>query len=359
MKVALVYDRVNKWGGAERVLLSLHKIFPQADLYTSVYNEETKWAKIFKVHSSFLQNFPFAKKSHEIYPLLMPLAFESFNFEGYDLVISITSEAAKGIITGPETLHVCYLLTPTRYLWSGYQDYFRDPIIRYLTKPLIAYLRNWDLVASKRPDKIIAISTDVKKRIKKYYGIDSEIIFPPIFETEDKEEKKSKRGDYYLVVSRLVYYKRIDLAVKAFTKLGKPLKIVGTGGEIESLKKIAGPNIEFLGYLTDEELSVYYKNCRALVFPGKEDFGLVMAEAQNFGKPVIAFKGGGALDIIIKGKTGELFEKQTEESLSKALKLFESKRYNTNQSRENAKRFLFDNFKKQFLESLDKELNKI
>ncbi len=162
MKVALVYDRVNKWGGAERVLLVLHELFPDADLYTSVYNKErAKWAKIFSVVPSFLQEFPFAKDAHEFYPLLMPAAFESFNFDDYDLVISVTSEAAKGIITKPQTLHICYCLTPTRYLWSGYDEYFTSPLEKILSYPAISYLRKWDRVASSRPDVFVAISKEV------------------------------------------------------------------------------------------------------------------------------------------------------------------------------------------------------
>ncbi len=365
MKVALVYDRVNKWGGAERVLLALHKIFPDADLYTSVYNpQKAEWAKVFTVNTSFLQNFPFASSSHEMYATLMPMAFESFSFDGYDLVISVTSEAAKGIITKPGTFHLCYCLTPTRYLWSGYNDYFKNPLLRFFSKPAVSYLKTWDKIASKRPDKYVAISSEVQKRIKKYYGEDSEIIFPPIQllnhkssirQAQDINQKKTE--SFFLVVSRLVYYKRVDIAVKAFNKLNLPLKIIGSGGEESKLKSMAGKNIEFLGNLTDNELSFYYKNCRALIFPGKEDFGLVMAEAQSFGKPVIAYKSGGAIDIVKEGITGEFFKDQTEESLIEALELFTNKSYNTKLCEENSLRFSFDNFKKQFLEILDKNLN--
>ena len=351
MKVALVYDRVNKWGGAERVLLAFSKIFPEAELFTSVYNDKkAPWAKPFYIKTSFLQKIPLAKSSHELYPALMPLAFEGFNFDGYDLVISVTSESAKGIITKPGTLHICYCLTPTRYLWSGFNDYFRNPVLRFISKPAVAYLKKWDLIASSRPDKYIAISTEVKERIKKYYGQDSEIIFPPIQDLKTE----SGSGDYFLVVSRMVFYKRIDIAIKAFNKLNLPLKIVGSGSQLKGLKRLAKNNIEFLEDLTDDELSVYYKNCRALIFPGLEDFGLVMAEAQSFGKPVIAFRGGGAFDIIKEGITGELFSEQTEESLIKTMEIFINKSYNTTLCKENSLRFSFENFKKQFLDAIDK-----
>ena len=349
MKVALVYDRVNKWGGAERVLLALHKIFPQADLFTSVYNsKKAPWAKEFNVYYSFLQKFPFAPSAHEIYATLMPISFESFDFDKYDLVVSVTSEAAKGIITKPGTFHICYCLTPTRYLWSGYNEYFRNPILRFLSKPAVSYLRSWDKIAAERPDKIVAISKEVQKRIKKYYDLDSEIIYPPLDSNLSSQEGSG--GDFFLIVSRFVPYKKIDIAIKAFNKLKLPLKIIGGGAGERYLKSIANKNIEFLGDLTDEKLSFYYKNCRALIFPGLEDFGLVMAEAQSFGKPVVAFRGGGALDIIKEGKTGEFFDEQTPESLIKTMEIFLNKRYNTKSCKENSLRFSFEIFKKQFLE---------
>lgn len=376
MKVALVYDRVNKWGGAERVLLALHKIFPGANLFTSVYNpEKAKWASVFKVKPSFLQKFPYASSSHEFFAAFMPIAFESFDFDGYDLVISVTSEAAKGVITKPKTMHVCYCLTPTRYLWSGYREYFKNPLLRFFSKPAVSYLREWDRIASQRPDYYIAISSDVQKRIRKYYNRNSEVIYPPLqlsmslpsragnlqFLNNVSNAKQGLQNDYFLVVSRLVYYKRVDIAIKACNKLNVPLKIIGKGKDEKYLKSIAGKNVQFLKDLTDDELSFYYKNCKALIFPGLEDFGLVMVEAQSFGRPVIAFGGGGALEIVKEGKTGEFFNEQTPESLAKVLKSFNVKRYNTNQCLENAKRFAFDIFEQEFRSFLEKNLpvNKI
>lgn len=349
MKVALVYDRINKWGGAERVLLALHKIFPKADLYTSVYNrEKASWAKVFNVKTSFLQNFPLAKSSHQLYAVLMPIAFESLSFDGYDLVISVTSESAKGIITKPGTLHICYCLTPNRYLWSSYNDYFKNPLLRFFSKPAVLYLRAWDKVAAQRPDEFIAISTAVGNRIKKYYGRDSVIIYPPLQISDIRYQisDKTKDADYFLIVSRLerISYKKIDIAIKACNELKLPLKIVGTGKGEKKLKKLAGPTVEFLGQLTDKKLSYYYKNCRALIFPGIEDFGLVMVEAQSFGKPVIAFRGGGALDIVKEGITGEFFDRQTSEALEKVLVKFKDSSYNSKLCRENAQRFSFEKF---------------
>ena len=361
MKVALVYDRINKWGGAESVLLSLHKLFPEASLYTSVYDrEKAPWAEVFDVKTSFLQKFPFAT-NHELYATIMPIVFESFSFDEYDLVISVTSEAAKGIITKPKTLHICYCLTPTRYLWSGYKDYFKNPFFTFFSKPAVSYLRSWDKIAAQRPDAYVAISKEVQKRIKKYYGRESVVVYPPVvlenpkFEIRNSKQfqntkYKIQNTDYFLVVSRLVPYKRIDIAIRAFSKLKLPLKIVGTGSEDKKLRSIASSNIEFLGYLTEGELVRYYRDCRALIFPGKEDFGLTALEAQSFGKAVIAFRSGGALETIIEGKTGEFFYPQNEEALIKKIKEFKSSKYDPLECIKNAERFSYERFKKEFMD---------
>ncbi len=356
MKVSIVYDRVNKWGGAERVLLALHDMFPDAPLYTSVYNSDrAKWALVFpKVFTSFLQRFPFAKDKHEFYPLLMPIAFEQFNFDQYDLVISVTSEAAKGIITKPPTKHICYLLTPTRYLWSHYNEYLQGETLQVVTRPLINYLKRWDKIAAARPDKIIAISTEVQKRTKKYYGRDSVVIFPPVegLKTDEKNKTSDVPKDYFLVVSRLVPYKKVDLVVEAFNELELPLVVVGTGSQEERLKYMAKSNIYFTGYVEEEDLSFYYQNCKALIFPQNEDFGLTAVEAQTFGKPVIAYKSGGALDTIIEGKTGLFFDKQEKNALIKTLNSFHEYKFSVKIIIENAKRFSKERFKKEFLKAI-------
>jgi glycosyltransferase involved in cell wall biosynthesis len=360
MKVALVYDRVNKFGGAERVLLALHKIFPKAPLYTSVYSKETaKWADIFEVRTSFLQSASALRKYNELLALMMPVAFESFSFEEYDVVISITSESAKGILTGPNTLHVCYCLTPTRYLWSGYEEYFKSDLLKFLSKGSVSYLRKWDLVASSRPDYFIAISSEVKDRIKRYYGRKSEIIFPPLMLSKKTSKKKSKK-EFFLLVSRLSrfsFYKRVDLAIDAFNETGLPLYVVGSGPMLSELKGRANKNIRFLGDLKDNELSFYYENCKALIFPGNEDFGLVMVEAQMHGKPVIAYKGGGALDIIEDGKTGTFFREQSKESLIRTLKSFDETIYNKADIVKSSRRFSFEIFRKDLLRFIEEKKN--
>lgn len=355
MKVALVYDRVNKWGGAERVMVALKRLFPEADLYTSVYHPNAFWAKDFSIKTSFLQRFPKASTSHEFYALLMPVAFESFTFDEYDLVISVTSEAAKGVITHPKTLHVCYCLTPTRYLWSGYNTYFKGQAIKILASPAISYLRMWDSAAASRPDYFIAISQTVKERIQKYYVRDADIIYPAVTRLADFPQL-IEGGSYFLVVSRLVSYKRIDLAIKAANNLKLPLKIVGEGRDRKKLESIAGDTVEFLGTVSDQELSLLYANCRALIFPGIEDFGLVIVEAQQFGKPVITFRGGGATEIIQEGKTGAFFDKQTVKSLQTSLQEFQETRYNSEDCMKNSERFSFECFEKGFKKIIDEKM---
>lgn len=353
LRVALVYDRVNKWGGAERILLALHELFPNAPLFTSVYSSKgAKWAKNFEVKPSFLQTIPFSTSHHELFALAMPVAFESFSFDDYDLVISVTSEAAKGILTKPHTVHICYCLTPTRYLWSGYQVYFTDSASKALSYPAVTYLRSWDKSASQRPDHFVAISTEVKKRIAFYYKRDSLVVYPPMMFDEKIEVAKEKSTKpFFLVVSRLskfTTYKRIDLAVQSCNELKLPLKIVGSGSWEKELKAMAGPTVEFVGSVTDKELAWYYTNCLALIFPTFEDFGLTVVEAQYFGKPVIAFRGGGALETVIEGKTGIFFDKQTKESLKDALKKFKPSQFKSEDCYKQAIKFSKNIFKKHF-----------
>ncbi len=344
MKVAIVYDRVNSWGGAERVLLALHKIWPEAPLYTAVYDpSKAAWAKVFKVIPSFLDKLPLARKRPDLYPWLMPLAFERFNLSMFDVVISITSAEAKGIITKPKTFHLCYCLTPPRYLWSGYASYCRNRILRFLSKPAVAYLRQWDRIACSRPDQYLAISNNVARRIKKYYHRDSKVIYPAInigkWEASDLPSQ-----DYYLLVSRLVYYKRIDIAVEAFNQLQKPLKIIGVGPDFKRLKKMANSNISFLGQLTDKELLGYYQRCLAVIFPQDEDFGLVPLEAQACGRPVIALRVGGALETVVERKTGVFFYPQTVKALEEVVLKFNSNLFDPKVCRDNALKFSEERF---------------
>lgn len=361
MKVALVYDRVNKWGGAERVLLALHAMYPHAPLFTSVYDKKkAPWAKTFTIKTSFLQNIPFIKSHHELFPFLMPLAFAFFSFKKYDLVISVTSEYAKGIITTGKTKHLCICLTPTRYLWSGYSEYFQNKIFRLITSPFVWILRRWDLEIAQLPDSYIAISTEVQKRIKKYYNKSSSIVFPPVPKLPAIKKSRLFEKDYFLVVSRLskfTSYKRVDVAVKAANVAKASLIVIGDGNK-EAFGKIAGPTVHFVGKVSDELLATYYANCQALIFPAYEDFGLVMAEALSFGKPVIAYQKGGAVDIVRQGRTGTFFASQTATSLAKTLKSFQKGRYNSSICKKEAERFSEKAFQKGVKQAVSELIHK-
>lgn len=358
LKIAFVYDRVNKLGGAERVLTAFHDIWPDAPLYTAVYDSvRAQWAHVFLVKPSFLGHFPFAKHHHEFYPWLTPMAFESFSFDEYDVVISVTSAEAKDIITKPQTLHVCYCLTPTRYLWSGYDLYRKNPAIgipNWITahsfEQSASLLRRWDLIASTRPDAYIAISKIVATRIQMYYQKQvDKIIYPPVdIETFSYRKKKnSQKDDYFLVVSRLVPYKRMDVIIDAFNELGWPLIIVGDGFERTMLESRAKQNIRFVGELEDQELVHYYRSCRGYVAAAEEDFGIAAVEAQACGKPVIAYQESGISEVVRAGQTGLLFDHQSSASLVSALKMFNRQCYDSASCVANAKRFSTERFKKE------------
>ena len=353
MKVAIVYDRVNKWGGAERLLLVLNEMFPKASLYTSVYSpKKAPWAKKFPlVVPSFLNKLSFFRDKHELLGALTPIAFESFDFSGFDLIISVSSEAAKGIITNFPTKHINICLTPTRYLWSGHDEYFKNPLLYFFSRTAVSDLRKWDKKAAQRPDRIIAISTAVQERIKKYYGRESTVVHPPV-DLKRIRTPRVKKGDYYLLVSRLVPYKKVDLAVKAFNQMGKKLVVVGIGSQMRPLRKIANKNIKFAGEVDDKKLASYYKGALALIHPQEEDFGLTAVEAQGFGLAVIAYKKGGILDSVAKN-TGVFFEKQQKDNMIKAVQEFESRKFDKVKLKKNAKRFS----KKNFKENLKKEIS--
>jgi len=368
VKVALVYDRINKWGGAERVLLALHEIFPNAPLYCAVADiQKAPWAKIFpRIYPSFIQKIPIFRNFHELLGWLTPIAFEQFNFDNYDLVVSVSSEAAKGVIVKPKTKHVSICLTPTRYLWSQKRFYYKKPqwplslipFYKFFSKPFLNYAKYWDKIASKRADVVIAISNDVKKRIKKYYKRDSVVIYPPVnvdyFNPVQKTKKENVKKLDYLVVSRLVPYKKVKLAVEAFNRIGRKLVVIGDGSEKKNLKKIAYKNIEFVGIVSDMKLKKYYQLARALIMPQNEDFGIASVEAQSCGTPVIAYMKGGSCDTVVDGKTGVLFNKQTIDTLVDAVKRFDRMDFKTNDLVNNAKRFGSRNFEEKFLELINK-----
>jgi glycosyltransferase involved in cell wall biosynthesis len=368
MKIAIVYDRVNKFGGAEQVLLAMHNIWPDAPLYTAVYSPESaSWARVFHVEPSFINAIPFARKHHEFFPWLTPIAFESFSFDGYDAVISVTSAEAKTIITKPKTLHICYCLTPTRYLWSGYEAYRQraglgifDGIAMWTFIRFADRLRHWDYIAGQRPDVYVAISEHVKKRIETYYQRSVEhVIYPPVNTSVydiRRGVEPSRRGLSFLVVSRLVGYKRLDVLVDAFNYLKLPLVIIGTGKDFLFLKHKARPNIRFITKkLTDGELARYYQESSAFIFAGQEDFGIVAAEAQACGKPVLCYSDSGMAEIIRPGKTGELFYEQTVEAIIDVVQKFQPKRYLPDACREQSLKFDTIRFQKQFKTFVDNQ----
>ncbi len=353
MKVAIVHDWLNQLGGAEHVLEALKTLFPDAPIYTSIYSPDLMPAayRTWEIHTSFMQRLPGVARHHQWYLMLYPLAFETFDFSGYDLVISNKSAFCHGIITPPETLHLCYCLTPTRFVWM-YQAYrqregfggFSDTVLRLL----IPWLRLWDQVAANRVDRFVAISRAVQQRIRKFYRRESEIIYPPV-DTERFQPSGQSPGDYFLIVSRLVPYKRIDLAVEAFTRLGLPLWIAGEGRDRPALERRAGSSVRFLGRVDDEELVSLLQGCRAFIFPGLEDFGIAPLEAMACGRPVIAYAGGGALDTVIEGKTGLFFREQTVEALIEAVERFDPSAFDPADCRAQAERFSRAKFQEQIM----------
>ena len=323
-KVALVYDRVNTaYGGAEKVLLALHRAFPQAPLYTSVYHPRAKWASVFEIKTSFLQKIPFANRFHRFLVSLMPIAFEAFDFSNYDIIISITSAEAKGIITQPHQLHLCYLLTPTRYLYSHRAHYeqthwpFKIPVLSFASRKIFDYLTWWDKVAAQRPDVIIPISNLVKNRAEEHYQRQIENSLYPPFDPQELTRAEDTESftpyylpkEYLLVISRLVPYKRIDLAIKACQRLNKGLVIIGEGPAEVQLKKISGSNIHFLGNVTTTQRQAIISKSQAILMPGLEDFGITAIEALLSNKPIILHAKSGASELI-KGEPGAILLKQ-------------------------------------------------
>jgi glycosyltransferase involved in cell wall biosynthesis len=331
MKVAIVHDWLTSMRGGERCLEVFCELFPQAHLYTLVYipGSVSPLIEQMPIKTSFIQNLPFLKRGYRKYLPLFPMAIECFNLKGYDLILSCSHCVAKGIIPPPDALHISYVLTPMRYAWDMYDEYFRGNKNRMIPF-FMHYLRMWDVTSNQRVDHFICISKHVDNRIKKFYRRKAEVIHPPVdtkrFRLQDKKE------DYFLIVSSFAPYKRVDLAVEAFNRLGYPLKIIGSGLEEKRLRSKARSNVEFLGWLADEAVADYYSRCRALIFPGEEDFGIVPLEAMASGKPVIAYGRGGALETVIpcdqevkagrKPPTGLFFQEQNVDSLIDAVERF-------------------------------------
>ncbi len=342
MRVALVHDWLNQMGGAEAVLEALVEAFPGAPIYTSIYDRDRMppHYRGWEIHVTWLDAMPFIHRQHQLYLPLYPLAFDGLNLSGYDVVISNKSGFCHGVVTGPSTVHLCYCLTPTRYVWA-YEEYIaREGLpgpMRRLLRPLITLLRIWDRMAADRVDAFIAISREVARRIQKFYRRPSILLHPPV--DVQRFQLAARPEDYFLIVSRLIPYKRIDLAIEAFNRLGLPLIIVGDGRDRRRLQRMAGPTITFLGRVPADQLADLYARCRAFVFPGVEDFGIAPVEAMAAGRPVIAFAGGGALDTVVEGVTGVFFDTPTPESLVAAVRRFEELRFDPGAIRRHAEQF--------------------
>ena len=360
LKVAIVHDWLVNYGGAERVVETMLEIFPQADIYTLVYDEK-KMEKSFpkeKVKTTFLQKIPKATKLYTKLLPLMPLAFEELDLTNYDLVISSSSCCAKGVITSPNTLHISYVHSPMRYIWDLYYDYKKKSnfLVKVFMTIFSKSLRVWDVTSSKRIDIVIANSNYIKKRIKKCWGIDSEVVYPPV-EIEKYYPNGKEAEDFYVVFSRFVAYKRIDLAIEACKELSKKLIVIGDGEERENLKKLAdnSKNIIFTGRISDEEVRDYLQRCKALIFCAEEDFGIIPVEVQACGRPVIAYGKGGALETVVDGVSGVFFEKQEKESVKRAILEFEKKSFKVENILENSKRFSKEIFKEKLIEVVNEK----
>lgn len=356
MKVALVHDYLSQDGGAERVLKALQELYPDAPTFVLFHDKKKVPEHYFKnaVHSSFLQYIPGAVEHYRWFLPLMPLATEHHNLKNYDVVISSTSAFAKGVLTGPETLHISYCHTPTRYLWTDTHSYIEElnanKIVKSLLPPLISKLRMWDRMSAERVDHFWANSENVRRRIQKFYKRDAEVIYPPVEIAKFKIAEKP--GNYFLTGGRLVPYKRFDLIIKVFNRLGWTLKIFGTGPEEEKLKVMAKSNIEFVGQINDNKKAELYAKAQAFIHPQIEDFGITAVESMAAGRPVIALGQGGATETVISGISGLLFSEQTWESLMDALLKFDGSIFNPHKIREHAEQFSLDNFKQKIADSV-------
>lgn len=346
MKIAIIHDWLTGMRGGEKCLEVFCGLFPHADLFTLLHipGKVSPLIESMSIHTSFLQHLPLVEEKYRYYLPLMPTAIEQFDLKGYDLVLSSSHCVAKGVLLDRSALHICYCYTPMRYIWDQYDQYFKSgyssEFLSAVMGLLVSRLRKWDVRSSERVDRFIAISKNVQRRIRTYYQRESDVIYPPVntrFYTPTDESVE----DYFLMVSAFAPYKRLDLAVEAFNKLGYPLKIIGEGQGASHLQRIAGPNIRFLGRLSDAEVRSSYARCRAFIFPGEEDFGITPLEAQSMGRPVIAFAKGGVLETVIPDRqtwtpdsgipeeqtacpTGVFFHNQTPDALSAAIQHFAS-----------------------------------
>lgn len=375
-KIALIHDYLLCFGGAERVLKSFHEMFPEAPIYVICYDKKIadKYFPNVKIISSFVQKIPYFRKKPKYLLPFLPLAVESFDLSEYDLIISSSSAFAKGVVTKPKTTHICYCHAPMRFAWDYYYEYKKSRaafsgIKGIFTKIILHYMRIWDRHCEARVDHFIANSNFTKERIKKFYRRDAKVIYPPGYLNSKSQITNSKQilnpksqiqninyDNYFLIVSQLRHYKRIDVAVEAFNKLELPLIIIGDGDDKRRLQKMAKPNIKFLGWLDDESVTGYYSRCRAFIFSGEEDFGITAVEAMSFGKPVLAFGRGGVKETVIEGVTGEFFDDLEPAILADGVRriLENYKNYNQDVIKQRSMEFDKEKFKNKISQYLSK-----
>ncbi len=373
MRVAIVHDWLTGMRGGEKVLEVFCELFPEADIFTLLHlrGSVSKTIEERNIQTSFLQRIPLVKKCYRSFLLFFPLAIEGFDMRAYDMVLSSSHCVAKGVLTSPSAIHVCYCHTPMRYVWDHYYTYFgndkKGAVSRFLMPAIAHYLRMWDVASSNRVDYFVANSYHVANRIKKYYKRSAEVIHPPVDCSLYTLPEERKEGDYYLIVSAFAPYKRIDIAIDAFERMGLPLVIIGGGQEEGHIRKLTKRHVKCIGWQSGESLKEYYRGCKALIFPGEEDFGIVPLEAQACGKPVIAFAAGGALETVQgiyphdnraaegtrtepKMPTGVFFTKQTADSLMEAVRFFEGHKnlFDALSIRKHAENFDRSVFKEKF-----------
>lgn len=354
MRVALIHYWLVNMRGGERVLKALCEMFPQADIFTHVYDpaRTSEAIRAHRIQTSFISKLPFARRHYQKYLPFMPRALEQIDLRGYDLVISSESGPAKGVIPMPGALHVCYCHSPMRYIWDLYPEYQASAgfLARQMFPGIAHRLRTWDVTSAARVDEFVANSGFVASRIRKYYRRESEVIHPPVAIEAFEAMPLEPPADYYLAAGEFVGYKRFDIAVDAFTRMGKRLLVIGDGEQRKALEKRAGPTVEFLGRVDFAALKTHFARARALVFPGEEDFGMVPVEVMAAGRPVIALGRGGALDTVVDGETGTLFTEQSIDGLIDAVARFEAMTFDPQALRAHARRFGMAQFRNGMLD---------
>lgn len=345
MRVAIIHEWLELPGGAEKVLKNILAIYPQADIFSLVdfFTEENrkKYLHGKRAKTSFIQKLPFARSMFRHYLPILPFAVEQFDLGAYDLILSTSHSFAKGVLTGPDQIHVCYQYSPIRYAWDMYHTYFQEHRInrikRFILKPVLHYIRMWDVVSSSRVDYFIAISKLIQQRIWKYYRRDATIIFPPVDTV--KFALEPSREDFYLTASRLVPYKKIKLVIQTFNHNGKPLVVAGAGEQLDELKKMASGNVRVTGYCDDDRFIKLMQKAKAFVYAAYEDFGIVAVEAMSCGTPVIAFSKGGLNETMVDGMTGVLFQEQSVSSINDAVSRFENMTFDAALISQHAEKF--------------------